>query len=60
MLECAWRVSNWAAMKEALVQVSSVPSQWGKRVSSKGLKKQTQFDRKYSLQPQVLDLTPEP
>lgn len=23
VLECAWRVSNWAAMKEALVQVSS-------------------------------------
>lgn len=21
MLECAWRVSNWTAMKEALVQV---------------------------------------
>ena len=21
VLECAWRVSNWAAMKEALVQV---------------------------------------
>uniref|UniRef100_A0A8C1ZK19 Transformation/transcription domain-associated protein n=1 Tax=Cyprinus carpio TaxID=7962 RepID=A0A8C1ZK19_CYPCA len=25
VLECAWRVSNWAAMKEALVQVNSVP-----------------------------------
>lgn len=23
MLECAWRVSNWASMKEALVQVRS-------------------------------------
>lgn len=23
VLECAWRVSNWAAMKEALVQVSN-------------------------------------
>lgn len=22
VLECAWRVSNWAAMKEALVQVN--------------------------------------
>lgn len=22
VLECAWRVSNWTAMKEALVQVS--------------------------------------
>lgn len=26
VLECAWRVSNWAAMKEALVQVSSAQS----------------------------------
>lgn len=26
VLECAWRVSNWAAMKEALVQVSRAPS----------------------------------
>lgn len=26
VLECAWRVSNWAAMKEALVQVSSALS----------------------------------
>lgn len=25
VLECAWRVSNWAAMKEALVQVNSAP-----------------------------------
>lgn len=24
VLECAWRVSNWAAMKDALVQVNSV------------------------------------
>lgn len=24
MLECAWRVSNWASMKEALVQVRSI------------------------------------
>lgn len=24
VLECAWRVSNWAAMKEALVQVNPV------------------------------------
>ena len=25
VLECAWRVSNWTAMKEALVQVRTVP-----------------------------------
>lgn len=26
VLECAWRVSNWTAMKEALVQVRPHPS----------------------------------
>lgn len=26
VLECAWRVSNWAAMKEALVQVRNAQS----------------------------------
>lgn len=26
VLECAWRVSNWTAMKEALVQVRTHPA----------------------------------
>lgn len=25
VLECAWRISNWTAMKEALVQVGVLP-----------------------------------
>lgn len=28
VLECAWRVSNWGAMKEALVQVRTKTSHW--------------------------------
>lgn len=32
MLECAWRVPNWAAMKEALVQVRSVQPQCEKYI----------------------------
>lgn len=31
VLECAWRVSNWTAMKEALVQVRPLPHRWFSR-----------------------------
>ena len=28
VLECAWRVSNWTAMKEALAQVNHQSAEW--------------------------------
>lgn len=36
VLECAWRVSNWTAMKEALVQVRPLPHRWFSRAQVDG------------------------